>query len=120
MFWGWVAGRVSGSPVLSENAEPCLGHSISHSSGQTSPSASDASAWEHRSSRAYQSSPMRTIARRHPSLSTRMADPGATSSTLQTTISGTAEPLLGLDVVGVAAAAGVELGGDRRSQPVPG
>src|SRR5581483_217631 len=117
MFWGCVAGSVSGSPVLSEKAEPCLGHSISHSSAQTSPSASDASAWEQRSSRAYQSSPMRTTARRQPSLSTRMADPGATSPTLHTTISATA----GLrDLVGVAAAAGVELPGDGGPQPLLG
>src|SRR5439155_26411987 len=36
---GWVAGRVAGSPVSSENVEPCFGHSISRSSSQTSPSA---------------------------------------------------------------------------------
>ena len=35
---GWVAGRVCGSPLSSEKVEPCLGHSISRSSAQTSPS----------------------------------------------------------------------------------
>src|SRR5581483_6991316 len=122
MAWGCVAGSVSGSPVLSENAEPCLGHSISHSSPHTSPSASEASAWEQRSSRAYQSSPMRTTASRQPSLSTRMADPGATSPTLQTTISGIRRFLLAPvpPIVGVAAAPGVELPGDSRPQPLLG
>src|SRR5947207_1140134 len=35
---GCVAGRVAGSPVSSENVEPCFGHSISRSSSHTSPS----------------------------------------------------------------------------------
>src|SRR6266540_1550752 len=35
---GCVAGSVAGSPVSSENVEPCFGHSISSSSSQTSPS----------------------------------------------------------------------------------
>jgi len=35
---GWVAGKVAGSPVSSENVEPCFGHSISRSSSHTSPS----------------------------------------------------------------------------------
>src|SRR6476620_899306 len=43
---GTVAGRVCGSPVTSENVEPCLGHSISTSSGHTSPSDSEKSACE--------------------------------------------------------------------------
>jgi hypothetical protein len=38
---GWVAGSVAGSPVSSENVEPCFGHSISRSSSHTSPSDSE-------------------------------------------------------------------------------
>src|SRR5262245_62658089 len=69
---------------------------------------------------AYQSSPMRTMARRRPSLSTRMAEPGATSPTLQTAISGTAAGLRLLHLVGAAAAAGVELAGDGGPDPLRG
>ena len=36
-----VAGSVWGSPLVKENVDPCFGHSISHSSSQTSPSASE-------------------------------------------------------------------------------
>src|SRR5437764_1069879 len=116
MGTGWVAGRVRASPVFSEKAEPCLGHSISHSSGHTSPSAREASAWEQRSAMAYQSFPIRTTARRWPSLSTRMDDPGATSLTLQTVISAMAQ--LRLDFIGVAATAGVELAGHGGPEPL--
>ena len=38
---GDVAGSVAGSPVSSENVDPCFGHSISRSSSHTSPSDSE-------------------------------------------------------------------------------
>src|SRR5262249_49000513 len=38
---GFVAGNVCGSPSMSENVEPCFGHSISRSSSHTSPSLSE-------------------------------------------------------------------------------
>src|SRR5581483_498798 len=70
----------------------------------------------------YQSSPMRTIASRWPSLSTRIDEPGATSATLQTTISAIRRLLLApvAHLVGVAAPAGVELPGHGRPQPLLG
>src|SRR5215204_5117120 len=77
---GCVAGSVNGSPVVRLNVLECLGHSISRSSHQTSPSASETLAWVHVSPMAYTSSSMRTRATGTPPTTMRRAVPGAMSA----------------------------------------
>src|ERR1035437_3848508 len=76
---GLVAGSEHGCPVRRSNVEPCLPHSISHSSGHTSPSANEYSSWLQRSPTAKYSSAMRTRAIRRPATSNLFACPGSSS-----------------------------------------
>src|SRR5215207_3764934 len=77
---GWVAGSVTGSPVVKLNVLECFGHSISRSSHHTSPSDSETLAWLHVSPMAYTSSPMRTTATGTPPTTMRRAAPGSRSA----------------------------------------